>query len=294
LLPDLIAIGFSEIVIDAFKHAFITKFNDISYIVYQDFSTTLAFDVAKSRENTASGDFADVVSRRMGFIPIPIAVMLIHTISQSVDLTSSLPAIIIGITWVILLIVKIFNGSYLYTQAVDHIQKYRTLQKEAEFDLYRKRMLAIKSKSAPNSPRLSLIDFTDVFTQKATAGFTISDYIPHKEELVKLRNRAPSTSINEQSPTPRRSVSMMNFSWEEKRDRASLPPSIPENDEKLDDTESQFSTTINREKQQQQLTQQSPKRKPNVPMTPRECAELDEVSAFKLLNSSEPVQEIQS
>lgn len=35
LLPDLIAIGISEILIDAFKHAFITKFNDISYVVYQ-------------------------------------------------------------------------------------------------------------------------------------------------------------------------------------------------------------------------------------------------------------------
>ena len=81
---------------------------------------------------------------------------------------------------------------------------------------------------------------------------------------------------------------MMNFSWDEKRE-PSFPQSIPEYDEKTDDNESQYGTGV-KEKQ----SQQSPRRKANVPMTPRECADLEEVQAFKLLNSSEPVQEIQS
>ena len=61
-----------------------------------DFTITLAFDVAKSREENAFSDFADQVSRRMGFIPIPISVMLIHSISQSVDFTSNLATTAIG------------------------------------------------------------------------------------------------------------------------------------------------------------------------------------------------------
>ena len=79
---------------------------------------------------------------------------MLYTIQNSIKLN------ILGLTWLSLLIIKVINGVWLYSKSVDNIVRYRTLQEEAEYELYRKRMLASKSKSAPNSPRLSLIDFT--------------------------------------------------------------------------------------------------------------------------------------
>jgi hypothetical protein len=56
--------------------------------------------------------------------------------------------------------IKILNGVFLHGNGVDYIARYRKLQQQAENNLYRKRMFSAKSKSAPNSPRLSLIDFS--------------------------------------------------------------------------------------------------------------------------------------
>lgn len=54
---------------------------------FLDLTITLAYDVVRSREESAFSDFSDQVSRRMGFPPIPIAIMLIRVILQSVDFT---------------------------------------------------------------------------------------------------------------------------------------------------------------------------------------------------------------
>jgi len=71
MLPDLVMVLVAELVVDWLKHAFITKFNEISSSVYKDFTITLAFDVVRSHEREAYTDFSDQVSRRMGFIPVP-------------------------------------------------------------------------------------------------------------------------------------------------------------------------------------------------------------------------------
>ncbi|KAE9552984.1 hypothetical protein FO519_003788 [Halicephalobus sp. NKZ332] len=286
LLPDLMVVVLSEILVDALKHAFITKFNDINFEVYKDFTITLAFDVDKSRDERAFSDFADQVSRRMGFIPIPISIMLIRTITQSIDFKSHLATMFITLTWVSLLTIKVVNGHFLYNKSADHINEYRNIQRNEEFLLYRKRMLASKSKSVPSSPKMSLIDFNDVLTQAGYGGgFTVSDFLPHIDELRRLRNDTEQI-ISEPSPTPRRSVSMMDFSVVQNPRESSHPPTIPENDERLDETP---------ENQSKDRSQQSPRRKVPAPLTPaRECESLEKVQAFKMPDCGETVQEIRS
>jgi hypothetical protein len=96
MVPDLIMVVIAEVIVDWLKHAFITKFNEISAEVYQDFTITLAFDVVRSHEIDSFTDFSDQVSRRMGFIPIPISIMLIRVIGQSIDFSTNVYTIIFG------------------------------------------------------------------------------------------------------------------------------------------------------------------------------------------------------
>ncbi|VDM96826.1 unnamed protein product, partial [Onchocerca ochengi] len=87
MLPDLALVIVAEIIVDWLKHAFITKFNEIPAEVYQDFTITIAFDVVRSRDEKAFSDYSDQVSRRMGFAPIPLTIMLIRVVTQTFDFT---------------------------------------------------------------------------------------------------------------------------------------------------------------------------------------------------------------
>lgn len=54
---------------------------------FSDFTITIAFDVIRSRGEKAFSDYSDQVSRRMGFIPIPLTILLIRVITQTFDFT---------------------------------------------------------------------------------------------------------------------------------------------------------------------------------------------------------------
>uniref|UniRef100_A0AAQ4R016 Transmembrane anterior posterior transformation 1b n=1 Tax=Gasterosteus aculeatus aculeatus TaxID=481459 RepID=A0AAQ4R016_GASAC len=90
LFPDVIMVIASEVTVDVVKHAFITKFNDISADVYGEYRASLAFDLVSSRQKNAYTDYSDSVSRRMGFIPLPLALLLIRVVTSSVKIQGSL------------------------------------------------------------------------------------------------------------------------------------------------------------------------------------------------------------
>uniref|UniRef100_A0A8K9X9Q1 Transmembrane anterior posterior transformation 1b n=1 Tax=Oncorhynchus mykiss TaxID=8022 RepID=A0A8K9X9Q1_ONCMY len=76
LFPDVVMVIASEVTVDVVKHAFITKFNDITADVYGEYRASLAFDLVSSRQKNAYTDYSDSVSRRMGFIPLPLALLV--------------------------------------------------------------------------------------------------------------------------------------------------------------------------------------------------------------------------
>ncbi|MEQ2200348.1 Transmembrane anterior posterior transformation protein 1 [Xenoophorus captivus] len=84
LFPDVVMVITSEVAVDVVKHAFITKFNDISADVYGEYRASLAFDLVSSRQKNAYTDYSDSVSRRMGFIPLPLALLVCHSMFTSV------------------------------------------------------------------------------------------------------------------------------------------------------------------------------------------------------------------
>lgn len=54
LLPDCLMVLMVEIFVDWFKHAFVTRFNEISYDVYEYYSLSLAYDLVGSKLKSVS------------------------------------------------------------------------------------------------------------------------------------------------------------------------------------------------------------------------------------------------
>uniref|UniRef100_A0A0M3HLM5 Secreted protein n=1 Tax=Ascaris lumbricoides TaxID=6252 RepID=A0A0M3HLM5_ASCLU len=67
--------------------------------------------------------------------------------------------------WFLLLTVKILNGIVMLGKACEYVTVYRNLQAKAEYEIYRKRLLMKKSKSVPSSPRMSLVDFSGIYSK---------------------------------------------------------------------------------------------------------------------------------
>ncbi|CAD5226505.1 unnamed protein product [Bursaphelenchus okinawaensis] len=275
MIPDLIMVCIAELIVDWLKHAFITKFNEISAEVYQDFTITLSFDVVRAHEEATFTDFSDVVSRRMGFIPVPIAIMLIRVISQSIDFHTNVYVMVFGFVWLSLLFIKVVNGVFLNSKSVYHVEQFRRLQHQAESELYRRRVLSAKSKSAPSSPKIGLIDFSDILTQATRVppkGFTVSDVLA---ELGQYTPEQPTADSPKHEDSPRRCMSVTDLPTQTSKRDNSLPP-LAETDEK----------ELKKEEEKDK-GQMSPKRRVN------DCAELTDVQAYQLLTGTD-AQEIRS
>ncbi|KAJ3105623.1 hypothetical protein HDU97_007830 [Phlyctochytrium planicorne] len=94
MYPALAVFG-TEVIVDWLKHAFITKFNQISPTVYKKFYDSLCRDLAIDRRNGAdpnglgqkktkkSLDQSPAVSRRIGFVSLPLACLVIRVAWQT-------------------------------------------------------------------------------------------------------------------------------------------------------------------------------------------------------------------
>uniref|UniRef100_A0A8C6SMX6 Transmembrane anterior posterior transformation 1b n=1 Tax=Neogobius melanostomus TaxID=47308 RepID=A0A8C6SMX6_9GOBI len=113
LFPDVFMVIASESAVDVVKHAFITKFNDISADVYGEYRASLAFDLVSSRQKNAYTDYSDSVSRRMGFIPLPLALLLIRVVTSSVKIQGSLSFMCVLLFYLGMITLKVLNSIVL-------------------------------------------------------------------------------------------------------------------------------------------------------------------------------------
>ncbi|VDP32502.1 unnamed protein product [Heligmosomoides polygyrus] len=292
MMPDIFMVIGAELLVDWLKHAFITKFNEINAEVYRDFTITIAYDVVRSRDSSAFSDYSDQVSRRMGFIPIPLSIMLIRVLSQMFSLQNKTSIVICVLAWLLLLAIKICNGIVLLGKACAHVMAYKELKARAEYDLYRKRMVEKKSKSAPSSPRISLIDFSDVLHQTAgVKGFTVSDLMYQWDDMETASQRRSTEKDREERP-PRRTQSLAHMS-RAKRDKSEPPSSIPEGDEKSAKDDASLSSSDKKEKDKEKTdtNQCSPKKK--VATSPADCDVLADVTAYTMLPPEQGVERIE-
>ncbi|XP_077157205.1 transmembrane anterior posterior transformation protein 1 homolog isoform X2 [Paroedura picta] len=123
LFPDVCMVIASEIAVDIVKHAFITKFNDITADVYSEYRASLAFDLVSSRQKNAYTDYSDSVSRRMGFIPLPLAVLLIRVVTSSVKVQGVLACACVVLFYCGLISLKVLNSIVLLGKSCQYVKE---------------------------------------------------------------------------------------------------------------------------------------------------------------------------
>ncbi|PKU32294.1 transmembrane anterior posterior transformation protein 1 hypothetical protein [Limosa lapponica baueri] len=109
LFPDVCMVVASEIAVDIVKHAFITKFNDITADAYTDYS--------------------DSVSRRMGFIPLPLAVLLIRVVTSSIKVQGVLAYVCVVLFYCGLISLKVLNSIVLLGKSCQYVKEAKMEEK---------------------------------------------------------------------------------------------------------------------------------------------------------------------
>ncbi|ELK06469.1 Transmembrane anterior posterior transformation protein 1 [Pteropus alecto] len=122
LFPDVCMVIASEIAVDIVKHAFITKFNDITADVYSEYRASLAFDLVSSRQKNAYTDYSDSVARRMGFIPLPLAVLLIRVVTSSIKVQGILSYACVILFYFGLISLKVLNSVVLLGKSCQYVR----------------------------------------------------------------------------------------------------------------------------------------------------------------------------
>uniref|UniRef100_A0A8C7H813 Transmembrane anterior posterior transformation 1 n=1 Tax=Oncorhynchus kisutch TaxID=8019 RepID=A0A8C7H813_ONCKI len=123
LLPDVFMVIASEIAVDVIKHAFITKFNEITADVYSEYRASLAFDLVSCRQKNACTDYSDSVARRMGFIPLPLAVLLIRVVMSSVNVQGALSYSCVFLFYMGMVTLKVLNSIVLLGKSCVYVKR---------------------------------------------------------------------------------------------------------------------------------------------------------------------------
>nr|XP_036846454.1 transmembrane anterior posterior transformation protein 1 homolog isoform X1 [Manis javanica] len=123
LFPDVCMVIASETAVDIVKHAFITKFNDITADVYSEYRASLAFDLVSSRQKNAYTDYSDSVARRMGFIPLPLAVLLIRVVTSSIKVQGILSYACVILFYFGLISLKVLNSIVLLGKSCQYVKE---------------------------------------------------------------------------------------------------------------------------------------------------------------------------
>ncbi|XP_034037944.1 transmembrane anterior posterior transformation protein 1 homolog isoform X2 [Thalassophryne amazonica] len=123
LFPDFFIVITSEVAVDTIKHAFITKFNDITADVYSEYRASLAFDLVSSRQKNACTDYSDSVARRMGFIPLPLAVLLTRVVMSSVKVQGALSCTCVFLFYLGLVTLKVLNSIVLLGKSCVYVRR---------------------------------------------------------------------------------------------------------------------------------------------------------------------------
>uniref|UniRef100_A0A3P9IIH6 Transmembrane anterior posterior transformation 1a n=1 Tax=Oryzias latipes TaxID=8090 RepID=A0A3P9IIH6_ORYLA len=129
LLPDVFMVVYSEVAVDIIKHAFITKFNDIPADVYSEYRASLAFDLVSSRQKNAYTDYSDSVARRMGFIPLPLAVLLIRVVMSSMKVQGAMSYSCVFLFYLGLVTMKVLNSIVLLGKSCVYVKRAKMEEK---------------------------------------------------------------------------------------------------------------------------------------------------------------------
>ncbi|KAJ4451478.1 hypothetical protein ANN_02941 [Periplaneta americana] len=125
LIPDCLMVLFAEVLVDWIKHAFITRFNELQVDVYRDYTISLAYDMAQTRQKHAFSDHSDLVARRMGFIPLPLGVVMVRVLCHALHLDGPAAVVLLIISYLCLASFRILNSVVILGKACDLISQHQ-------------------------------------------------------------------------------------------------------------------------------------------------------------------------
>ncbi|CAB4061039.1 TAPT1 [Lepeophtheirus salmonis] len=188
LAPECLMIMFVEFMVDWIKHAFITKFNEVSTDVYRDYTTSLAYDLAQSKQKSSSSDHSDWISRRMGFIPLPVGVVIIRVISTSVQIDTIQSVILLILAYISLLSCRILVFVLVMGKGCNLINEHKNKLYEEEFKNEEDKVCDILG---PNSkvldvqkPQPQEIIGNDTFLEKEDLVMTIDSHVRVRKRTI--------------------------------------------------------------------------------------------------------------
>ena len=216
LLPDCMLILVAEMVVDWFKHAFVTRFNEINCEVYREYTVTLAYDLVSSKLKRAYADHSDLVSRRMGFIPLPLAVLVIRVCASSLTINWWQGYFCLLLGYLCLLTSKIAINLVSLGKSCEIIEVQREIEQPEKARMPPRQCASLPSsrhastenvpnllqclsqnhaKSTPQSPRTSLADITQqaqAMQENLEQSFIFSD---STVSLTSLKVRPPRSPL---------------------------------------------------------------------------------------------------
>ncbi|XP_059918379.1 transmembrane anterior posterior transformation protein 1 homolog isoform X1 [Gadus macrocephalus] len=172
LCPDVVMVITSEVAVDIIKHAFITKFNDITADVYSEYRASLAFELVSSRQKNAYTDYSDSVARRMGFIPLPLAVLLIRVVMSSLKVQGALAYCCVFLCYLGLVSLKVLNSIVLLGKSCIYVK--RAKMEDKLFDRPAPPRPPPGKADQEPSPAPSGVDKTSATSCRATSTFSSS------------------------------------------------------------------------------------------------------------------------
>lgn len=125
LLPDCFCVLVVELLIDWLKHAFITRFNELPSEVYHEYTVSLAYDMTQTRQKHAFSDHSDLVSRRMGFIPYPLGIVLIKALYMAIPFENFAAILIFILAYLTVVSCRILNTICILGKACDLMKKHQ-------------------------------------------------------------------------------------------------------------------------------------------------------------------------
>lgn len=125
LVPDCLMVLIAEMFVDWIKHAFITRFNELQLDVYRDYTISLAYDMAQTRQKHAFSDHSDLVARRMGFIPLPLGVVMVRVVASAIHINDFASVILFILAYLCLATFKVLNSLLILGMACDLITQHK-------------------------------------------------------------------------------------------------------------------------------------------------------------------------
>ncbi|XP_023328133.1 transmembrane anterior posterior transformation protein 1 homolog [Eurytemora carolleeae] len=135
LAPDCLIVLGAEVLVDWIKHAFITRFNEVSADVYKDYTISLAYDLAQTKQKLAFSDHSDIVSRRMGFIPLPLGVVMLRVIYTSVKSTNPGAVAVAVMAYICLFTFRVLGSIVILGKACDLIDEHKAKQEKKKISV---------------------------------------------------------------------------------------------------------------------------------------------------------------